>query len=93
VRRVIVDHVLEDSTSSIPSKFRAVEVLGVLASLAKRIADRFNADTVHQCYGFVAQMVEHHAEDVSAAVSKSAEATKFSACSLAWLEAPALGAG
>jgi hypothetical protein len=26
----------------------AVEVLGVLASLAKRITDRFNADTVHQ---------------------------------------------
>ena len=41
--------------------------------------------------GFVAQMVEHHAEDVSAAVSKSAEATKLSARSLAWLEALALG--
>jgi len=26
----------------------AVEVLGVLTSLAKRMADRFNADTVHQ---------------------------------------------
>jgi hypothetical protein len=32
-------------------------------------------------FGFVAQMVEHHAEDVSAAVSKSAEATKLSGCS------------
>ena len=40
--------------------------------------------------GFVAQRVEHHAEDVSAAVSKSAEATKLSARSLAWLEALAL---
>ena len=28
----------------------AVEVLGVLASLAKRMTDRFNADTVHQCF-------------------------------------------
>ena len=41
-------------------------------------------------FGFVAQMVEHHAEDVSVAVSKSAEATKLSARSLAWLEALAL---
>ena len=52
-----------------------MEVLGVLASLAKRIADRFNADTVHQSFGFVAQRVERHVEGVSVAVSKSAEAT------------------
>ena len=90
---MIVDHALEDSTSSIPSKFMwAVEVLGVLASLAKRIADRFNADTVHQSFGFVAQRVERHVEGVSVAVSKPAEATKLSARSLAWLEALALGA-
>jgi hypothetical protein len=43
-------------------------------------------------FGFVAQMVERHVEGVSVAVSKSAEATKLSARSLAWLEALALGA-
>ena len=37
-------------------------------------------------------MVERHVEGVSVAVSKSAEATKLSARSLAWLEALALGA-
>ena len=42
--------------------------------------------------GFVAQMVERHVEGVIVAVSKSAEATKLSARSLAWLEALALGA-
>ena len=40
--------------------------------------------------GFVAQMVERHVEGVSVAVSKSAEATKLSARSLAWFEALAL---
>ena len=35
-------------------------------------------------------MVERHVEGVSVAVSKSAEATKLSARSLAWLEALAL---
>ena len=44
------------------------------------------------CYGFVAQREERHVEGVSVAVSKSAEATKLSARSLAWLEALALGA-
>ena len=44
---------------------------------------------VHQ-NGFVAQTVERHVEGVSVAVSKSAEATNFSALSLAWLEAVAL---
>jgi hypothetical protein len=43
-------------------------------------------------FGFVAQKVERHVEGVSVAVSKSAEATKMSARSLAWLEALALGA-
>ena len=43
-------------------------------------------------YGFVAQKVERHVEGVSVAVPKSAEATKLSARSLAWLEALALGA-
>ena len=43
-------------------------------------------------FGFVAQKVERHVEGVSVAVSKSAEATKLSARSLAWLEALALGA-
>jgi len=69
-----------------------VEVLGVLASLAKRIPDRFNADTVHQIFGFVAQKVERRVEGASVAVSKPAEATKLSARSLVWLEALALGA-
>ena len=43
-------------------------------------------------FGFVAQRVERHVEGVSVAVSKSAEVTKLSARSLAWLEALALGA-
>ena len=43
-------------------------------------------------FGFVAQKVERHVEGVSVAVPKSAEATKLSARSLAWLEALALGA-
>jgi hypothetical protein len=42
--------------------------------------------------GFVAQKVERHVEGVSVAVSKSAEATKLSARSLARFEALALGA-
>jgi hypothetical protein len=42
--------------------------------------------------GFTAQIVDRHVEGVRVAVSKSAEATKLSARSLAWFEALALGA-
>jgi hypothetical protein len=92
VRRVIVDHVLEDSTSSFPSN-----LCGPVAQLAERRTcnaeveiSTFSRST--KVFGFVAQRVERHVEGVSVAVSKSAEATKLSARSLAWLEALALGA-
>ena len=65
---MIVDHVLEGSTPSLPS----------------------NLQPLVPSFGFVAQMVERHVEGVSVAVSKSAEATKLSAHSLAWFEALAL---
>ena len=92
MRRVIVDHVLEGSTPSFPSKF-----VGRGSAWGACLSCKEDGRSV-QCrygppnFGFVAQMVEHHAEDVSAAVSKSAEATKLPARSLAWLEALALGA-
>ena len=60
---MIVDHVLEGSTPSLPS----------------------NLQPLVPSFGFVAQMVEQHVEGVRVAVSKSAEATKLSACSLVWL--------
>ena len=51
---------------------------------------RFRHSPGPPVFGFVAQRVERHVEGVSVAVSKSAEATKMSARSLAWLEALAL---
>ena len=93
MRRVIVDHVLEGSTPSFPSNC----YLGRGSAWGAYLSCKEDGRSV-QCrygppnFGFVAQLVEHHAEDVSAAVSKSAEATKLSARSLAWLEALALGA-
>ena len=93
MRRVIVDHVLEGSTPSFPSKF----LRGPVAQLAERRTcnaeveiSTFSRST--KSFGFVAQRVERHVEGVSVAVSKSAEATKLSARSLAWFEALALGA-
>ena len=69
---------------------------GPVAQLVERLSCKED-DVVqlHPCppsFGFVAQTVERHVEGVSVAVSKSAEATKLSARSLAWLEALALGA-
>ena len=97
MRRVIVDHVVEGSTPSLPSNF----LRGPVAQLpVNQLNERRTCNAEVEIstfsrstkFGFVAQRVEHHAEDVSAAVSKSAEATKLSARSLAWLEALALGA-
>jgi hypothetical protein len=89
---VIVDHALEDSTSSIPSK-----IMGRGSARGAYLSCKEECRSVQYRYGppmfgFVAQMVERHVEGVSVAVSKSAEATKLSARSLAWLEALALGA-
>jgi len=93
---VIVDHALEDSTSSIPSN-----LCGPVAQLPmNQLNDRRTCNCEVEIstfsrstrFGFVAQKVERHVEGVSVAVSKSAEATKLSARSLAWLEALALGA-
>ena len=91
MRRVIVDHVSEGSTPSFPSNY-----CGPVAQLEERLSCK-EEDVVQlhpgpPNFGFVAQKVERHVEGVSVAVSKSAEATKLSARSLAWIEALALGA-
>ena len=93
MRRVIVDHVLEDSTSSIPSNIDVGRGSARGACLSckedhRSVQCRYGPPE----FGFVAQRVERHVEGVSVAVSKSAEATSLSARSLAWLEALALGA-